>query len=106
MKSAAGVYLMVPSRLTVALPWSGAVSMVTVSVWALSFDGPATSPLSTSIESLAVSSAVVVESASATGESLTSVTVIDTVAGALRPLSESLARYVNESLPLKSASGV
>ena len=92
MKSAAGVYLMVPSGLTDALPCDGAVSMVTVSVWELSFDGPATSPLSTSIESLAVSSAVVVESASAIGASLTSLTVIDTVARALRPFKASFAR--------------
>ena len=71
---------MVPSLLTEAVPCAGATAIVTVRICVLSFDGPALSPVRTSIEFAAVSSAVVAESSSAVGASLTSVTVMDRVA--------------------------
>ena len=98
---------MVPSGLTEAVPWVGSTVMVTSRVWPASF-GPAVSPVRTSMPLAVVSSAVVAESSSAVGASLTSVTVILKVSGALvsRPPPSSCRRTVRFATPLAFAAGV
>ena len=72
----------VPLSLTVAVPWLAATVIEMVSCWPASLAGPALSLARTKMSTEA-SSLVVAVSSLATGASLTSVTVTDTVAVAL-----------------------
>src|SRR5207244_2892963 len=69
-----------PALVIATVPWAGWVTLVIVSVWVASLAGPLAALARTRIVVAAASSARVLLSATAVGLSLTSVTVIDTVA--------------------------
>ena len=81
-----------------SVPWVGWLTIANA-------NGSPSTSVPDIVTTTGVSSAVVTEVASATGESFTGETAIDTVAGAdvARP---SLTVNVNESEPLKFAAGV